>query len=156
MVNIFFFFFLLYVDHRDLHVLTHSFPTRRTSDLSFSCLGGEGCRHRYLVTGIQPATGDELALAATQIDMLAIDMLRPTMVVAIGEEQEEQLLPDADASVKQVGKQSWTQHRQALEDRNGMLKAEALRYVRHQLDRGALRESERAHDGTQVNNAQTD
>src|SRR3546814_2657344 len=57
-----------------------------SSDL---CLGGEGCRHRYLVTGIQPATGDELALAATQIDMLAIDMLRPTMVVAIGEEQEE-------------------------------------------------------------------
>src|SRR3546814_15944971 len=63
---------------------------------SFSCLGGEGCRHRYLVTGIQPATGDELALAATQIDMLAIDMLRPTMVVAIGEEQEEPLRPDAE------------------------------------------------------------
>src|SRR3546814_18875808 len=28
-----FFFFYLYVDHRDLHVLTHSFPTRRSSDL---------------------------------------------------------------------------------------------------------------------------
>src|SRR3546814_16367977 len=76
---------------------------------SFSCLGGEGCRHRYLVTGIQPATGDELALAATQIDMLAIDMLRPTMVVAIGEEQEEPLRPDAAASVQQVGQQSWPQ-----------------------------------------------
>src|SRR3546814_10968549 len=98
---------------------------------------------RYLVTGIQPATGDELALAATQIDMLAIDMLRPTMVVAIGEEQEEPLRPDADASVKQVGQQSWPQHRQALEDRIGMLKAEALRSVRHKLDRGAYRHSER-------------
>src|SRR3546814_11506435 len=30
------FFFLLYVDHLDLHVLTHSFPTRRSSDLSSS------------------------------------------------------------------------------------------------------------------------
>src|SRR3546814_18884449 len=26
-------FFLCYGDHRDLHVLTHSFPTRRSSDL---------------------------------------------------------------------------------------------------------------------------
>src|SRR3546814_19380802 len=31
MVN--FFCFLCYGDHRDLHVLTHSFPTRRSSDL---------------------------------------------------------------------------------------------------------------------------
>src|SRR3546814_19131193 len=29
-----FFFFYLSGDHRDLHVLTHSFPTRRSSDLS--------------------------------------------------------------------------------------------------------------------------
>src|SRR3546814_14158294 len=28
-----FFFFYCYDDHRDLHVLTHSFPTRRSSDL---------------------------------------------------------------------------------------------------------------------------
>src|SRR3546814_12084913 len=27
------FFFVCYGDHRDLHVLTHSFPTRRSSDL---------------------------------------------------------------------------------------------------------------------------
>src|SRR3546814_622707 len=31
-----FFFFYGYGDHRDLHVLTHSFPTRRSSDLSDS------------------------------------------------------------------------------------------------------------------------
>src|SRR3546814_653235 len=30
---LFFFFFYGYGDHRDLHVLTHSFPTRRSSDL---------------------------------------------------------------------------------------------------------------------------
>src|SRR3546814_9429265 len=29
-----YFFFECYGDHRDLHVLTHSFPTRRSSDLS--------------------------------------------------------------------------------------------------------------------------
>src|SRR6056297_3867908 len=29
-----YFFFKGYGDHRDLHVLTHSFPTRRSSDLS--------------------------------------------------------------------------------------------------------------------------
>src|SRR3546814_14500360 len=29
----FLFFFYWYGDHRDLHVLTHSFPTRRSSDL---------------------------------------------------------------------------------------------------------------------------
>src|SRR3546814_10480669 len=28
------FFFKCYGDHRDLHVLTHSFPTRRSSDLA--------------------------------------------------------------------------------------------------------------------------
>src|SRR3546814_10895375 len=28
-----FFFFYWYADHRELHVLTHSFPTRRSSDL---------------------------------------------------------------------------------------------------------------------------
>src|SRR3546814_14666755 len=30
----FFFFFKGYGDHRDLHVLPHSFPTRRSSDLA--------------------------------------------------------------------------------------------------------------------------
>src|SRR3546814_15009100 len=30
---VFVFFFELYCNHRDLHVLTHSFPTRRSSDL---------------------------------------------------------------------------------------------------------------------------
>src|SRR3546814_18115157 len=33
-ISVFFFFFYGYVDLRDLHVLTHSFPTRRSSDLS--------------------------------------------------------------------------------------------------------------------------
>src|SRR3546814_12052679 len=32
-VGLFFFFFYFYGDHRVLHLLTHSFPTRRSSDL---------------------------------------------------------------------------------------------------------------------------
>src|SRR3546814_19602533 len=32
--NLLFVFFEGYGDHRDLHVLTHSFPTRRSSDLA--------------------------------------------------------------------------------------------------------------------------
>src|SRR3546814_7934869 len=42
----FFFDFYLYGDHRDLHVLTHSFPTRRASDLERHPVarGIEGCR----------------------------------------------------------------------------------------------------------------
>src|SRR3546814_3729126 len=34
-----FFFFYWYGDHRDLHLLTHSFPTRRSSDLIAVGLG---------------------------------------------------------------------------------------------------------------------
>src|SRR3546814_13744877 len=33
------FFFILYVDHRDLHVLTTSCPTRRSSDLLYRRAG---------------------------------------------------------------------------------------------------------------------
>src|SRR3546814_18130324 len=32
-IGVLLFFFYGYGDHRDLHVLTHSFPTRRSSDL---------------------------------------------------------------------------------------------------------------------------
>src|SRR3546814_17539230 len=35
-----YFFFLLSADHRDLHVLTHSFPTRRSSDLEYIWFDG--------------------------------------------------------------------------------------------------------------------
>src|SRR3546814_11969544 len=43
----FMFFFLRYGDHRDLHVLTHSFPTRRSSDLT-------SWQTRARNTGIRP------------------------------------------------------------------------------------------------------
>src|SRR3546814_20245895 len=47
---IFFYMFVFkgYGDHRDLHVLTHSFPTRRSSDLEGDEEGGVGERHQSL------------------------------------------------------------------------------------------------------------
>src|SRR3546814_1987702 len=35
------FFFSCYGDNRDLHVLTHSFPTRRSSDLRIADMSGQ-------------------------------------------------------------------------------------------------------------------
>src|SRR3546814_5349762 len=43
-----FFFFLVYRDHRELHVLTHAFPTRRSSDLSLNLMN-LGWRAIFLV-----------------------------------------------------------------------------------------------------------
>src|SRR3546814_14796497 len=40
------FFFLCLVDHLDLHVLTHSFPTRRSSDLQHADLRRRLVAHR--------------------------------------------------------------------------------------------------------------
>src|SRR3546814_16550130 len=52
------FFVYAYGDHRDLPVLTHSFPTRRSSDLSPFGLSG----HHALITG----GGSGLGRAATR------------------------------------------------------------------------------------------
>src|SRR3546814_18758747 len=49
----FLFFFKLYGDHRDLHVLTPSFPTRRSSDLKAEAVavGAEAARWRREIGG---------------------------------------------------------------------------------------------------------
>src|SRR3546814_13414720 len=49
---ILFFFFYCHGDHRDLHVLTHSFPTRRSSDL-FPGAGG------FPISGVPVSAGYE-------------------------------------------------------------------------------------------------
>src|SRR3546814_2245885 len=63
-------FFECYVDHRDLHVLTHSFPTRRSSDLPrWSAIICGCCARRasYVPSGV----------AATS------SMRRPTSISAV-------------------------------------------------------------------------
>src|SRR3546814_20211301 len=46
--------FLLYVDHRELHVRTHAFPTRRSSDLSQRAWGFAMHHRQRLVIGNPP------------------------------------------------------------------------------------------------------
>src|SRR3546814_8352013 len=48
------FFFEGYGDHRDLHVLTHSFPTRRSSDLRRSI--GRWCSRWQIVSPISTSS----------------------------------------------------------------------------------------------------
>src|SRR3546814_5111014 len=65
---VFYFFFKFHGDHRDLHVRTHSFPTRRSSDLQNSATDSRrqdrGCRRPWLQradlskSGVRPATAD--------------------------------------------------------------------------------------------------
>src|SRR3546814_6736045 len=74
------FFFVLYGDHPDLHVLTHSFPTRRSSDLSASfhkagplsstsaagtCTSGTGAGSDCCCAQAGAAKSNALALAAS-------------------------------------------------------------------------------------------
>src|SRR3546814_20583515 len=45
----------MYGDHLDLNVLTHSFPTRRSSDLSVSGTGRLGRNPRHRINGVAVA-----------------------------------------------------------------------------------------------------
>src|SRR3546814_12530126 len=57
------FFFECYGDHRDLHVLTHSFPTRRSSDLPGSAGAQQPDRRPNLNLGDAVVTGFSGTLA---------------------------------------------------------------------------------------------
>src|SRR3546814_18174050 len=70
----FIFFFYVPGDHRDLPVLTHSFPTRRSSDLAMDA-------HAQTVTMITAAV-DETALAADSMSATISAIRQDTDVVA--------------------------------------------------------------------------
>src|SRR3546814_259958 len=57
------FFFYCYGDHRDLHVLTHSFPTQRSSDLGF---GVHATEQAESAGGIQKVVAGVVAKLADQ------------------------------------------------------------------------------------------
>src|SRR3546814_8571782 len=66
------FFFYRYGDHRDLHVLTHSFPTRRSSDLSphsrmWHLVGGAADRWR--LGGVRPRQSPQSAQSRLDPDL---------------------------------------------------------------------------------------
>src|SRR3546814_7744251 len=65
-------FFELYGDHRDLHVLTHSFPTRRSSDLHTTTpdrLMTEGAEKRLKVLSDLDNLGARFQLASYDLDI---------------------------------------------------------------------------------------
>src|SRR3546814_14782239 len=71
------FFFDGYGDHRDLHVLTHSFPTRRSSDLVNAFLNNDvlAAADPYLEPGVDPSrltVAAVLAHAGTRLDSNSI------------------------------------------------------------------------------------
>src|SRR3546814_2784185 len=72
---VFVFFFERYGDHRDLHVLTHSFPTRRSSDLrSMAAVDLEGVRADLMKYGwIQDAR-----VSRRLPDTLVVDIVERT------------------------------------------------------------------------------
>src|SRR3546814_16616236 len=74
-----FFFFILYGYHRYLHVLTHSFPTRLSSDLMFQrnsmawTVTSEQGRCYYIAKSVADTPKFALRLPVWQLCMLAID-----------------------------------------------------------------------------------
>src|SRR3546814_13932400 len=57
------FFFYLSGDHRDLHVLTHSFPTRRSSDLASGTRSGSGSNSGGSFSGGGDSAGNQYILS---------------------------------------------------------------------------------------------
>src|SRR5213594_4302751 len=79
------FFFLWYAAHRDLHKRSHSFPTRRSSDLNSRVLawltGGESLHNNHHAHARSPKFG----LRRSELDpsWLAIRLLAAVRLVAI-------------------------------------------------------------------------
>src|SRR3546814_16940665 len=69
------FFFELYGDHRDLHVLTHSFPTRRSSDL-------EIMNDLPTATTLDIVLTAGLVLSILEVSRRAIGAIFPTIALA--------------------------------------------------------------------------
>src|SRR3546814_18127966 len=67
---VFFFFFVRYGHHRDLHVLTHSFPTRRSAALGLA-LAGRGSAEKRGALGAQLAKAGVAAAVLTLPDSIA-------------------------------------------------------------------------------------
>src|SRR3546814_5551607 len=70
MLTVLHFFFYRDGDHRDLHVLTHSCPTRRSSDLSFStaaagCASGLSARASVIARPSQKTVPSDRRLIRT-------------------------------------------------------------------------------------------
>src|SRR3546814_2064162 len=76
------FFCMLYADHRDLHVLTHSLPTRRSSDLGVTSRGTFATADANLAAAFGPVTG--LTTTLTFEDLIDLRSA-PSQVATVAE-----------------------------------------------------------------------
>src|SRR3546814_3345867 len=76
------FFCMLYADHRDLHVLTHSLPTRRSSDLGVTSRGTFATADANLAAAFGPVTG--LTTTLTFEDLINL-RTAPSQVATVAE-----------------------------------------------------------------------
>src|SRR3546814_16205126 len=66
------FFFEVDGDHRDLHVLTHSFPTRRSSDLVASAIAGGMPNAGLIPAQLQATLGQDDGASSNSADGQAL------------------------------------------------------------------------------------
>src|SRR3546814_10566272 len=92
------FVFYVYRDHRYLHVLTHSFPTRRSSDLIAAEWNAQGMK-------IDPRTMPLTGLANAAIDRIAPNPARFAQSIAVFAETDL-LAYRADQPVDLVARQN--------------------------------------------------
>src|SRR3546814_19288101 len=80
-----FFFFEVHGDHRDLHELTHSFPTRRSSDLEPAAEDASASKQQNKRHKVSPTDEDAPALDTESPDMTRPDACpaAPKMVTTI-------------------------------------------------------------------------
>src|SRR3546814_18673556 len=74
LLALFSFFFYVYGDHLDRHVLTHSFPTRRSSDLA----SGRGDRNHF------PDRGSPMRLSRFFIDRPIFAAVLAVIITIVG------------------------------------------------------------------------
>src|SRR3546814_15978589 len=103
--------------HRDLHVLTHSFPTRRSSDLLYRCRGvvtyGQICQHQ----GIASSDGGTVGAAmfsgtegtdrpsVHELDAAATGMPRQPMLARLIGAGDRRVLRDARSDERRGGEE---------------------------------------------------
>src|SRR3546814_15079246 len=92
-VSVLCFFFSCCGDHRDLHVLTHSFPTRRSSDLVAIDVAGQ------LLKSLNGAVLRTGAAALRTVTTLVDQVLRPALADAGLDRKSTRLTPVTNAQL---------------------------------------------------------
>src|SRR3546814_8575124 len=74
----------MYGAHRDLHVLTHSFPTRRSSDLGDDAAVVDEVEDEFTTAGVSHVDGDAQLVARVVVEQPALVRVRVRVLGAVG------------------------------------------------------------------------